>query len=343
MNSEEQTVDLTRDDGLLGIRESVYKAVFFLCGALSILTTIGIVAILLLNSLAFFSDYSVVQFLTGTRWIVTRGVYGVLPLVVATLLITIGSAVIALPLGVLTAIYLSEYASPRTRSVLKPLLEILAGIPTVVYGYFALVYITPALNVVIDWLNWGVAPIIRVFIDGFQFKTLGLFNAVSASMVVGILIIPMVSSISEDAMSAVPDSLRQAGYGLGATKFEVSTNIVVPAAISGIASSFILAISRAVGETMAVTLAAGTSPLDLPASESIFGIPYVPPGEILALYSEGAATMTATMVSIATGELSGGSIAYDAMFAIGLTLFAITLTMNVISDRIAARYREEYE
>lgn len=335
MSNQPEEIDLTRDDGLLRARESAYRTLFFACAALSVVTTVGIMSVLVLDSVAFFSEYAFSQFLTGTEWITSRDVFGVLPLVVGTLLITVGSAFVALPLGVLTAIYLSEYASERARSILKPLLEILAGVPTVVYGYFAIVYVTPGLNVFLGWVNDTL---------GTSFPRLGLFNALSASVVVGILILPMVSSISEDAMSSVPDSLREAGYGLGATKFEVSTTIVVPAAISGIASSFILAISRAIGETMAVTLAAGTSPLELPATQSLFGIiPYVPPGEIAGLYAEGAATMTATMVNIAGSDLAGGSLAFDAMFAIGLTLFVITLTMNVISDRIAARYREEYE
>jgi len=334
MTNEDGAIDLTRDTGLFEARESAYRAVFFACATISVLTTLGIILVLLFDSAAFFAEYPILDFLTGIEWIASRDVFGVVPLLVGTLIITIGAAVIALPLGVLTAVYLSEYASPRARSILKPLLEILAGVPTVIYGYFAIVYVTPALNVVITWVNGTL---------GTNFPTLGLFNALSASVVVGILVIPMVASISEDAMSSVPDSLRQAGYGLGATKFEVSTTIVVPAAISGIASSFILAISRAIGETMAVTLASGTSPLDLPTTQSFLGIPYVNPGDLLALYAEGAQTMTAAMVDIAGSDLAGGSLAFDAMFAIGITLFVITLAMNILSDRIAARYREEYE
>ncbi|MFB6162103.1 MAG: phosphate ABC transporter permease subunit PstC [Halococcoides sp.] len=341
-------VDLTGERTLTRSLESVYHAVFFLCAALSVVTTIAIVLTLVINSITFFGGYSIVDFLFGTRWISSRALFGILPLVVSTLLITLGSAVIALPLGVLTAIYLSEYASARTRSVLKPLLEILAGVPTVVYGYFALVYVTPALNVVIDGLNAALSTIDGALSVvglglGFRFAELTMFNLVSASIVVAILVLPMVSSISEDAMGAVPDSLREAGYGLGATKFEVSTTIVVPAAMSGITSSFILALSRAIGETMAVTLAAGMKPLSLPATKSLFGIPYVSPGQILALYSESGATMTATIVDIVTSDLGGGSIAFDAMFAIGLVLFVLTLGMNVISDWISARYREVYE
>lgn len=303
-----------------GPQELLTRSFFFLCAAVSILTTLAIVYLLTTEAAKFFTltaplvgfegeTVSMVEFFTGTVWQATGGEFGVLALVSATLAVTIGSAVIALPLGVATAIYLSEYASSDTRSVLKPALEILAGVPTVVYGFFALVYITPALQPIIPGLSF--------------------FNTLSASIVVGIMIIPMVASISEDAMSAVPDDLRQAGYGMGATKFEVSTGIVVPAAISGIFSSFILALSRAIGETMAVTVAMGTQAKLLN--------PLNP-----AAYTEGALPMTAAMVKLLTGDVSGGGIEYRSLFAIGLTLFAITLTMNVISDFVARRYREEY-
>ena len=311
MTEQSQPPDLTGDRGMQEIRENLYQAVFFACAALSVVTTVGIIVALLGDALSFFGSYSIVEFLTGTQWSVLSDSYGVLPLVYGTLIVTFGSALIAMPLGLLTAIYLSEYATKRMRSVLKPMLEILAGVPTVVYGYFAIVYITP-------------------FLEATLFPSISTFNALSASIVVGIMIIPMVASISEDAMSAVPDSLRQAGYGLGATKFNVSTRIVVPAAISGIASSFILALSRAIGETMAVTLAMGSKP-SLPSS--------LHPAELfLRPYS----SMTAQMVNTINGELSGGSAAYDAVFAVGLVLFVITLVMNIISDRIASHYREEY-
>jgi phosphate transport system permease protein len=266
---------------------------------------------------------SVVDFLTGTEWSIAGQEFGVLPLVSGTLAIVIGSAVIALPLGVATAIYLSEYASPRVRAYLKPALEILAGVPTVIYGFFAISYITPAL-------------------ERYVFPDIGFFNALSASIVVGIMIIPMVSSISEDAMNAVPDSLRQAGYGMGATKFDVSTGVVVPAAVSGIFSSFILAISRAIGETMAVTIAAGSSArlwgvdtIDAgPAS-----IPYPDP----AYFLESVQPMTSAMVQLLFSDITGGGVAYRSLFGIGITLFAITLAMNVVSNRIAERYREVYD
>ena len=337
MSNEGHTPDLTREGGFRTVRESAYKYALAGCAVLSVLTTVGIIAVLVLDAADFFAVVPITEFLTGTEFRpnLEPVAFGALPLILGTLLITVGAAFIALPVGLLTAIYLSEYASARTRSILKPMLEVLAGVPTVVYGYFALVYITPALNVVIDGLN-GLL--------GTQVSSLGLFNGLSASIVVGIMIIPMVSSISEDAMSSVPDSLRQAGYGLGATKFNVSLRVVVPAAISGIASSFILAISRAIGETMAVVLAAGSQPPDLPQVQTAFGvIPYVSPGGLLSLYSESSATMTVAMINLAQGDISGGSTAYKALFAIGLTLFVITLAMNVVSDAIANRYREEYE
>ena len=319
MSTDDLETDLTRKTEN-SPRELLTRSFFFLCAALSVVTTISIVALLVTEAAKFFSitaplmgvtgeTASVVDFLTGTTWQINSQEFGVLALVSATMMITIGSAIIALPLGVATAIYLSEYASARARSVLKPALEILAGVPTVVYGFFALIYITPALGVVLP--------------------SIGTFNVLSASIVVGIMIIPMVASISEDAMSAVPDELRQAGYGMGATKFDVSTGIVVPAALSGIFSSFILAISRAIGETMAVTVAAG--------AQAKFLNPLDPTS-----YLEGALPMTAAMVQLLTGDITGGGLAYRSLFAIGLVLFVITLIMNIISDYVAQKYREAY-
>ncbi|WP_318569129.1 phosphate ABC transporter permease subunit PstC [Salinigranum marinum] len=319
MSTDDITNDLTRNTENAP-QELLTRSFFFLCAALSIVTTISIVLLLVTEAAKFFTvtaplmgiegpTASIVDFLTGTTWQINNNEFGVLALVSATLMITIGSAIVALPLGVATAIYLSEYAKPQHRAVLKPALEVLAGIPTVVYGFFALIYITPAIQTVLP----GV----------------GTFNLISASLVVGIMIIPMVASISEDAMSAVPDELRQAGYGMGATKFDVSTGIVVPAALSGIFSSFILALSRAIGETMAVTVAAG--------SRAQFLNPLNP-----AAYQEGALPMTAAMVQLLLGDITGGGLAYRSLFAIGLTLFVITLVMNVISDFVAQRYREEY-
>jgi phosphate transport system permease protein len=319
MSTDDLERDLTRRTANAP-QELLTRSFFFFCAALSVVTTVSIVLLLTTEAAKFFEltaslmgvtgeTASIVDFLTGTEWIINRGEFGVIPLVSATLMITLGSAVIALPFGVGTAIYLSEYASPEARSVLKPALEILAGVPTVVYGFFALIYITPA---------------IKTFIPG-----LGTFNMLSASIVVGIMIIPMVASISEDAMSAVPDELRQAGYGMGATKFDVSTGIVVPAALSGIFSSFILALSRAIGETMAVTIAAGAQAKLLNPLNPVS-------------YLEGALPMTAAMVNLLTGDITGGGLAYRSLFAIGLTLFVITLVMNIISDFVAQRYREEY-
>ncbi|MEF8789659.1 MAG: phosphate ABC transporter permease subunit PstC [Haloarculaceae archaeon] len=319
MGTDDITSDLTRNTENAP-PELLTRSFFFLCAVLSIVTTLSIVVLLVTEAAKFFSitapligiegpTASVVDFLTGTTWQIGNREFGVLALVSATLMITIGSAIVAIPLGVATAIYLSEYANPRHRAVLKPALEVLAGIPTVVYGFFALIYITPAIQTVLP----GV----------------GTFNLISASIVVGIMIVPMVASISEDAMSAVPDELRQAGYGMGATKFDVSTGIVVPAALSGIFSSFILALSRAIGETMAVTVAAG--------SQARFLNPLNP-----AAYQEGALPMTAAMVQLLLGDITGGGLAYRSLFAIGLTLFLITLAMNIISDLVAQRYREEY-
>jgi phosphate transport system permease protein len=293
-------------------RERVYRLILFACAAASILVTLGIVFVLTRDAIRFFGMYDPVAFFTGSEWVVDadRPELGVLAPLSGTILVTILSAAVALPIGLAAATYLSEYASERARSVLKPALEILAGIPTVVYGFFALVYVTPFL------------------------ATLGLpvgtFNTLSASIMVGIMIIPMVSSLSEDAMSAVPDSLRQAGYGMGATKFEVSTGVVIPAAISGIFSSFILALSRAIGETMIVAVAMGQSPQLLNFTEP------------LANLFESNQTMTAAMIQLVSAENNAGAI-YYSMFAVGLTLFVVTFLMNLASNLIASRYQEEYE
>ncbi len=288
-------------------KNAFVKWVFFACAFLSVLTTVGIIVVLFRGAWTFFSDVSIISFYTGSEWSPQRSPpsYGVLSLVYGTLLITVGSAIVALPVGTATAIYLSEYASVRIRSIIKPTLEVLAGVPTIVYGFFALSFITPLIQ--------------RVF------PQTGTFNAASAAIVVGIMIIPMVSSLSEDAMSAVPDELRNAGYGLGATKFEVSTGIVVPSAMSGILASYILAISRAIGETMAVALAAGITP------------------QITANPLEPIQTMTSYMVNVGMGDVSVGSVGYQSLFAVGMTLFVMTLAMNMLSLAIKARYREEYQ
>jgi len=283
------------------------RIVFFSCALVTVLTTLGIVVVLVTGTIPFFREISIVRFFTETTWspLIAPRSYGIWELVWGTLMIVVGSAAIAIPIGVLTAIYLSEYADEQVRGVLKPTLEVLAGIPTIVYGFFALSFVTPQLQ--------------RVFPET------GTFNAAAGAIVVAIMILPMVSSLSEDAMSAVPDELRQAGYGLGATKFDVSTRIVVPSALSGILASFVLAISRAIGETMAVTLAAGMNP----------NITFSPFEEIQ--------TMTAYMVQVATSDVSAGEIGYQSLFAVGLLLFVMTLAMNLISQWIRRRYREVYD
>ncbi|SEV80779.1 phosphate ABC transporter membrane protein 1, PhoT family [Natrinema salifodinae] len=305
--------DLTRSANGRIAKERLYHGLLFCCAALTVVVTVSIVVTLARDAVEFFGRVDPVSFFTGTEWVLRNNdpILGILPLVSATLVVTVVSALVAIPIGTAAAVYLSEYASDRMRSVLKPALEILAGIPTVVYGFFALVYLTP-------WLQ-------ALGLD------VSLFNLLSASIMVGIMIIPMVSSISEDAMSAVPDSLRQAGYGLGATKFEVSTRIVIPASISGIFSSYILALSRAIGETMIVVTAAGMQ-------SRMFD----PTNPLSNLFNSGQ-TMTSAMVQAVTTDLVGGTAGYYSMFAIGLTLFCITFMMNLLSNRIAARYREEYQ
>ena len=258
------------------------------------------------QALSFFDKVPIWDFLTGTRWtpILKPRAYGVLPLVSGTLLVTVIAAAVAIPVGLFTAIFLSEYAPDKIRRILKPILEILAGIPTVVYGYFALTFVTPQLQLI--------------------FPDLLVFNALSAGLVMGLMIIPMVSSLSEDAMLSVPRSLREAAYALGATRFEVSLKVVVPAALSGIMSAFILAISRAIGETMLVTIAAGATPrLTLNPLESI-------------------QTMTAYIVQLSLGEAAVGSLEYNTIFAVGLVLFVMTLVMNLLGFWVVRRFREVY-
>jgi phosphate transport system permease protein len=282
-------------------------AALFACAAASTLVTVGVVLVLLRETLTFFAEVSLVDFLTDTRWepMFQDQHFGVLPLLVGSLMVAAGAGVLALPVGLMTAIFLSEYAGSRLRRSLKPVLEILAGIPTVVYGYFALTFITPLLRVV--------------------FPQTEIFNAASASIVVGVMIIPTVASLSEDALRAVPDSLREGAYGLGATKLEVSARVVVPAALSGIIASFILAISRAIGETMAVTIAAGNLP------------------NMTANPLESIQTMTAYIVQASLGDTPQGTIAYRTLFAVAMTLFLITLAMNVLSQWVLSRFREEYQ
>ncbi len=324
-------------DGLMARKERLYGQLLAGCALATVLVTVAIILALLTRTLLFFDAVPFVDYITGTDWspLIGEETFGVLPLVSGTLIITVVSALIALPVGLAIAIYLSEYASRRVRSVLKPALEILAGVPTVIYGYFALVYLTPILDaplpiemtIIGEPINLGLFVVPEFT---FLIPSLRTFNVLSAAVVVGVMIIPMVSSISEDAISAVPDSLREAGYGLGSTKFDVSTRVVVPAATSGIVSSYILALSRAIGETMIVTIAAGQSPK----------MPFFP--EIFNNLAQSTQTITASMVQIAQAENRGEGALFEAMFALGMTLFAITLLMNILAELVRRRYREEY-
>jgi len=281
-------------------------AFFLACALISVATTVGIVVTLVSQSIGFFTDVSLSEFLFGTGWspILKPRSFGVLPLVGGTLLVATIAAAVAIPLGLGIAIFLSEYAPDRLRRVLKPALEVLAGIPTVVYGFFALTFVTPLLQKVLPDLL--------------------IFNALSAGMVMGLMIIPMISSLSEDAMVAVPRSLRHAAYALGATRMEVATKVVVPAAVSGIVASFILAISRAIGETMLVVIAAGATP------------------RLTANPLESIQTMTAYIVQVALGEAPRGSLEYNTIFAVGLLLFVMTLGMNVLGNVFVRKFRQAY-
>lgn len=305
--SHHDVAAMLRGRGRSRLEERVVVAALWSCTAVSVFTTVGIVAVLVGEAVGFFREVSPIEFFTGTRWtpLFRPQSFGVLPLLAGSFLVAVGAALVALPVGLASAIYLSEYAHPRVRAVVKPALEVLAGVPTVVYGYFALTFVTPLLRQI-----WPETDI---------------FNGASAAIVMGIMIIPLVSSLSEDAMSAVPRSLREGAYALGATRFEVATRTVVPAALSGIVASFILAISRAIGETMIVTIAAGATP-----SMSLNPLKAVQ-------------TMTAYIAQTSMGEAAHGSIEYQTIFAVGMTLFAVTLLMNVISIQVLKRYREVYE
>ena len=287
--------------------EDVIKGILALCALVSVATTVGIVVALFLPAIEFFREVSIVDYLTGTEWtpLFSDPQFGVLPLVAGTFVVTLFAALVCAPFGLGAAIFLSEYAHDRARAFLKPTLEVLAGIPTVVYGYFALTFTTPLLQDV-----------------GFK---VGPFSALSAALVMGIMLLPTVASVSEDAMSAVPQDLRHGAYALGSTRMQVATRIVVPAAISGIIASFVLAISRAVGETMIVLIAAGGQPnLTLNPVEQI-------------------QTMTAFIAATAQGDVETGSTAYKTIFAVGATLFVMTLVMNLVSIRLVRRFREVYE
>lgn len=289
------------------IRERIIQIVLSSAAAISILTTIGIVFSLLFETIAFFRVVSIVEFLTETEWTPLFSIrkYGIWPLVSATVLTSAIAMVVAVPLGLIAAIFLSEFATDRARRTVKPMLEVLAGIPTVVYGYFALTVVTP-------------------FLKNF-IPTLSIFNSLSAGIVMGVMLIPFVASLSEDALSAVPNSLREAAYGLGSTRFEVATQVVAPAAISGIVASIVLAFSRAVGETMIVAIAAGQNP------RFTFD-PTVP-----------VMTMTSYIVQISLGDTPYGSLSYYTLYAVGFTLFVFTFVLNIFSYWMVRKFREVYD
>jgi phosphate transport system permease protein len=290
------------------VREQGIRFWLLLCALISVLTTAGIIFVLTSQSVPFFEHVPALEFLTGTRWapLLEPRSFGVLPLVGGTMLVAGGSLLLALPIGIGAAIYLSEYAPRAVRQVLKPVLEVLAGIPTVVYGYFALTFVTP----------WILKPL---------FPSADVFNAASAAIVVGVMIVPTISSLCDDAFRAVPRTLREGAYALAATRFEVSTRIVMPTALSGVVAAVLLALARAIGETMAVTLAAGATPnLTLNPLESI-------------------QTMTAYIVQVSLGDTPAGTPEYHTLFAVGMLLFVITLSVNVIAHKVFARFREAYE
>lgn len=289
--------------------ETIIRGFLFATAAISILVTVGIVFQLVKESWLFFGDpeVSLWEFFSSLKWQPMIGQFGIWPLLTATLMTSSIAMLVAFPLGLMVAIYLSEYAPDRVRGVIKPVLEVLAGIPTVVYGYFAVTFMTPLLQSI------------------FGNDIVDVYNTASAGIVMGILILPLVSSMTEDALSSVPRSLRMGAYALGSTKMETSIQIVVPAAFSGIAAAFIVALSRAVGETMIVALAAGAGP-------NFTFNPF-----------EGAETLTGYIVRISGGDISYNSVDYNSIFALGLLLFLITLTLNFISRRIVEKYREVYE
>ncbi len=300
-------ISLVGEPSLRGMYERLIAAGLFFCAAVSILTTVGIVGVLIFETIEFLRVVPLTDFLFGAQWtpLFEPAYFGVLPLVASTLIIALIAMIVAIPVGMLAAIYLSEYASRRTRGILKPALEILAGIPTVVYGYFALTFVTPFL---------------RGYIDDLK-----VFNGLTAGIVMGIMIIPLMSSLSEDAMNAVPHSLREAAYGLGSTKMEVTLRVVVPAALSGVVAAFILAVSRAIGETMIVLIAAGQS-------TTVQMNPLNP-----------METMTAYIARVSLGDNPQTSLEFKTIFAVGMLLFVITFALNLISQRVLHRFREVYQ
>jgi phosphate transport system permease protein len=287
--------------------EVIIKGILALCALVSVATTLGIVVALFLPAFQFFQEVNFLDYITGTEWapLFLQANFGVIPLIAGTLSVTFWACLVAIPFGLGAAIFLSEYARPRTRKVLKPALELLAGIPTVVFGYFALTFVTPLLR------DLGIH--------------VQVFNALSAGLVMGVMIIPTVASLSEDAMTAVPRDLRDGAYALGSNKLQVSTRIVVPAAVSGIVAAFVLGISRAIGETMIALLAAGQQP----------NLTFDP--------RQAVETMAAFIAATGAGDVPTGSLEYKTIFAVGATLFAMTLVVNAVAIRLVRRFREAYE
>ncbi len=303
----QQLLEKKYNGGFLNRSEKIIPVVLFIMAAVSVLTTLGIVLTLIFETITFFRDVSIVEFFTSTDWYPfsnTDPSYGIWPLILGTLKITLIASLFAVPIGLAVALYLSEYAGARTRKIMKPILEVLAGVPTIVYGFFALTFVTPLLREI--------------------FPSLELFNAISPGIVVGIMIIPTIVSLSEDALSSVPESVRQGALALGSTKWETASKVIFPAALSGILASIVLGVSRAIGETMIVSIAAGSTPsasLDLTTSLQ---------------------TMTSYIVQVTTGDAGFGTTIYYSIYSVGFTLFVFTLAMNLLAQFISKRFREEY-
>lgn len=305
--SIQQLIEKSRNKKGKKIIEKIMPILLLLAALISVVTTLGIVFTLIFETFEFFRRVSIVEFLFGTEWYPFSSgspSFGVLPLILGTFKVTLIAIGVAVPIGLSVAIYLSEYASDKTRKIMKPILEVLAGVPTIVYGFFALTFVTPIFQTLIPSLK--------------------LFNALSPGIVVGIMILPSIISLSEDAMNSVPNAIREGALALGATKLEVSLKVVLPAALSGIVASIVLGISRAIGETMIVSLAGGATPtFDFNITGSI-------------------QTMTAYIVQVSSGDAGYGTTIYYSMYAVGFTLFIFTLLMNLVAQYISKRFREEY-